>query len=62
MHIRKQTIDNFGAAELVQMAKQTLDELGIPYEEKPGGFSEPFTLDPAIFSEPETVDGNAGTR
>lgn len=52
-YIRKETVGNFTKAELLQMVKENLDELGIAYEEKPGGFGGNFFLDPSTF---KTVD------
>lgn len=48
-YIRKETIGNFTEAELLQMVKENLDELGIAYEEKAGGFGDNFFLDSSIF-------------
>lgn len=52
-YIRKSVVDTLTDEELLQMVKSGLDELGIPYEEKPGGFGPDLMLDPSIF---ETED------
>lgn len=50
VYIRKETIGNFTEAELLQMVKENLDELGIAYEEKAGGFGGNFFLDQSVFA------------
>jgi len=52
-YIRKETVGSFTEAELLQIVKKNLDELGIAYEEKPGGFGDAFLLNPNVF---ETID------
>ena len=42
-NIRTKTIGNFSDKELLEITKRCLEDLGIPYEEKPGGFGpSPF--------------------
>lgn len=48
-YIRKSVVDTLTDEELLQLVKSGLDELGIPYEEKPGGFGPGPMLDPSIF-------------
>lgn len=36
--IREETVQNYSDSELLQMVRETLEEMGLPYEEKPGGF------------------------
>ena len=55
-YIRKETVGSFSEAELLQMVKENLDELGIAYEEKPGGFGESFLLNPNIFESLDCVE------
>lgn len=47
--LRKKTIDNYSADSLLQMVKESLDDLGISYEEVPGGFGKGPLLDPQVF-------------
>lgn len=47
--MRKETVNEFSTNELLQMVKESLDELDIPYEEAPGGFGPGKLLDPAVF-------------
>jgi len=49
MNVCKETVNEFSTDELLQMVKESLDELGIPYEEAPGGFGPGKLLDPAVF-------------
>ena len=37
-YIRKPTVDTLSHEELLLLVKSGLDELGVSYEEKPGGF------------------------
>lgn len=46
---RKTTIENYSPDSLLQMVKESLDDLGIPYEEAPGGFGQAPLLDPQVF-------------
>ena len=39
--VRESTLDKFTKEELVAMVKEECDKLGIPYEDKPGGFCCP---------------------
>lgn len=55
-YVRKETVGNFSEEELLQMVKDSLEELGIAYEEKPGGFGEGPFLDPGVFDEVEYVE------
>lgn len=48
-YIRKSVVDTLTDEELLQLVKSGLDELGIPYEEKPGGFGPGPMLNPSIF-------------
>lgn len=59
--IRKSTLENFSEEELLRMVKKNLDELGIEYEEKPGGFGDGFLLDPSIFAELAEEDSISDT-
>lgn len=36
--IREETIQNYSDSELLRLVRETLEEMGLPYEEKPGGF------------------------
>ena len=47
--LRKKTVDDYSADLLLQMVKQSLDDLGISYEEAPGGFGQTPLLDPQVF-------------
>lgn len=51
-YIREETLDKFTDEELLEIVKKNLDDLGIAYEERPGGFGAFLPLDPADF-EPE---------
>lgn len=55
-YIRKSVVDTLTDEELLQMVKSGLDELGIPYEEKPGGFGPDLMLDPSIFEMEDLSD------
>ncbi len=48
-YIRKPTVDTLSHEELLLLVKAGLDELGVSYEEKPGGFGPGPMLDPSIF-------------
>lgn len=66
-NIRKETVGSFTEADLLKMVKENLDELGIAYEEKPGGFDGNFFLDPNIFdtlscTESVTITTNTSHR
>lgn len=52
-YIREETIGRFTDEELLQMFKESLDELGIAYEEGPGDWSGFLGLDPADFDAGE---------
>ena len=52
-YIREETVGNFSKEYLLQLVKDNLDELGILYEEKPGGFCGDRLLNPDSF---ESVD------
>lgn len=46
-YVREETLDKFTDEELLQIVKKNLDDLGIAYEEGPGGFGDFLPLDPA---------------
>ncbi len=48
-YIRKETFSDFPKEQLLQMVKECLNELDIPYEEKPGGFGVERLIDPDVF-------------
>lgn len=52
-YVREETINRFTDEELIQMFRQSLDELGIAYEEGPGDWSGFLRLDPADFDAEE---------
>lgn len=43
-HIREETVHSFDESTLLRMVKTSLDELGIAYENKSGGFGNNFFL------------------
>ena len=45
-YIRESRIDQMTKEDLLSLVKKNLDEVGIPYEEKPGGLGEEFLLHP----------------
>jgi hypothetical protein len=47
--VRKENINHFSKEELLQLVKDHLDQLGIAYEGKPGGFGPGPLLDPQVF-------------
>lgn len=47
-YIHKPTVDTLSHEELLQLVKSSLNELGMAYEEKPGGFGLGPMLDPSI--------------
>lgn len=47
-YIRKPTVDTLAHEELLLLVKAGLDELGVSYEEKPGGFGPGPMFDPSI--------------
>lgn len=55
-YIREETLDNFTEEELLQMFKDSLDELGIAYEEGPGDWGDFLRLDPADFEAPDPIE------
>lgn len=55
-YIREETVGRFTKEELLQLVKNNLDELGIPYEEKPGGFGPGRLLDPDVFQSVERTE------
>lgn len=46
-YVREETLDKFTDEELLQIVKKNLDDLGIAYEEGPGGFGDFLPLNPA---------------
>ena len=48
-YIHKPTVDTLSHEELLLLVKAGLNEVGISYEEKPGGFGPAPMLDPSIF-------------
>lgn len=52
-YIRESVVDTIPHDDLLRLVKANLDALGIPYQEKPGGFGPGPILDPSIF---ETED------
>lgn len=46
---REETVGNFSEEKLLQMVKDNLDALGIPYENGPGGFGGLLPITPEIF-------------
>lgn len=52
-YVREETIGRFTDEELLRMFKESLDELGIAYEEGPGDWSDFLYLDPADFDTEE---------
>lgn len=50
-YVRKETVGEFNEDELLRMTKENLDALGIPYEERPGGFGAAMILDPDVFKK-----------
>lgn len=55
-YVREETLDKFTDEQLLQMVKESLDELGITYEEGPGGFGDFLPLDPADFDNEENEE------
>lgn len=47
-YIREETVTRFPKDELLRFVKKNLDALGIPYEEKAGGFRTGKMIDPDI--------------
>lgn len=47
-YMRKKTVSNFSKEQLLQMVKECLNELDIPYAEEPGGFGVEKLLDPTV--------------
>lgn len=47
--VRNETVNHFSKEELLQLVKDNLDQLGIAYEDKPGGFGPGPLLDPQVF-------------
>lgn len=50
--IREDNLDKFTDEELIQMVKESMDELGIAYEEGPGGWGNFLPLDPEKDMQP----------
>lgn len=49
---REETISKFSEEELLEMVKQELNELDIPYKNEPGGFQiDGNWLEPNIFDD-----------
>lgn len=56
---RESALDKFTTEELVDMVKEECDKLGIPWEDKPGGFDYAFRLDlNQLFPEVRYEDTN----
>lgn len=44
-------LNTMSVEQLAELTKVELDKVGIPYEEKPGGFGDFLPLNPGIFEE-----------
>lgn len=55
-YIREETLGNFTDEELLQMVRESMDELGIAYEEGPGDWSGFLGLDPSDFEVPDPIE------
>lgn len=55
-YVREETLDKFTDEELLEMVKKNLDDLGIAYEERPGGFGAFLPLDPSDFEAPDPIE------
>lgn len=55
-YVRDETLDKFTDEQLLQIVKECLDELNIPYEEGPGDWSGFLGIEPSDFDTEETEE------